>query len=235
MPRDVPMPQASWQASLALGFERRDARTILASRRHEGPLVVQKTLHPEGDLCCHGIVVHPPGGIAGGDALEIDIRAAAASHALLTTPGAAKWYRSGGPWATQSVRIDVEASRDLRVRADAGQLRRALLNLTRNAVTAAARAHPDGSGHVALRAEARPESGRVLIQVDDDGAGVEPSLREKIFTPFFTTREKGTGLGLAFVQEIVRDHGGTIQVEDGPGGGARFWFELPTTASRSKT
>ena len=110
MPRDVPMPQASWRASLALGFERRDARTILASRRHDGPLVVQKTLHPEGDLCCHGIVVHPPGGIAGGDALEIDIRAAAASHALLTTPGAAKWYRSGGPWATQSVRIDVEAN-----------------------------------------------------------------------------------------------------------------------------
>jgi len=107
MPRDVPMPQASWRASLALGFERRDARTILASRRHEGPLVVQKVLYPEGDLCCHGIVVHPPGGIAGGDALELDVRAATDSHALLTTPGATKWYRSAGAWASQRVRIDI--------------------------------------------------------------------------------------------------------------------------------
>ena len=110
MPRDVPMPQASWRASLALGFERRDARTILASRRHEGPLVVQKALHPEGDDVCHAIVVHPPGGIAGGDTLELDVQAAVDSHALLTTPGAAKWYRSAGPWASQRVRIEVDAN-----------------------------------------------------------------------------------------------------------------------------
>jgi urease accessory protein len=58
---------------------------------------------------CHAIVVHPPGGIAGGDSLELDVRAARDSHALLTTPGAAKWYRRAGPWAAQRVRIDVEA------------------------------------------------------------------------------------------------------------------------------
>jgi len=110
MPRDVPMPQASWSASLALAFERRDGRSILASRRHDGPLVVQKTFHPEGHEVCHGIVVHPPGGIAGGDTLEIQIQADTDAHALLTTPGAAKWYRSSGPWASQRVRLDIAAN-----------------------------------------------------------------------------------------------------------------------------
>jgi two-component system sensor histidine kinase FlrB len=56
---------------------------------------------------------------------------------------------------------------------------------------------------------------------------VAPELREKIFTPFFTTREKGTGLGLAFVREIVREHGGEVDVRDAPGGGSVFSFELP--------
>ena len=110
MPRDAPILQAPWRARLALGFERRDARTVLATRSHEGPLVVQKPFHPEGDEVCHSIVVHPPGGIAGGDSLEIDVRAGERAHALLTTPGAAKWYRSAGARATQSVRIDAASN-----------------------------------------------------------------------------------------------------------------------------
>jgi len=98
---------ASWKASLSLSFARDENRSVLARRSHEGPLVVQKPLYPEGDAVCHAIVVHPPGGIAGGDELALDVRAAQGSHALLTTPGAGKWYRSAGPWAKQSLAFDV--------------------------------------------------------------------------------------------------------------------------------
>lgn len=129
------------------------------------------------------------------------------------------------PGGTAPVAVTVDAAAELAVHADAGQLRRALLNLGRNAVAAATRAHPDGSGQVHLRAR-RADGDRVRIEVDDDGAGVDPALREKIFTPFFTTREKGTGLGLAFVREIIVDHGSEVHVGDAPRGGARFWFEL---------
>lgn len=101
-----PVQIHSWRAELALEFERRLDRTVLAKRRHEGPLVVQKPLYPEGGAVCHAILVHPPGGIAAGDELEVDARAGAGAHVLLTTPGAGKWYRSTGAWARQHTRIE---------------------------------------------------------------------------------------------------------------------------------
>lgn len=106
MTRDAPQ---GWQASLALRFERRADATLLAERRHRGPLRVQKALYPEGPAVCHAVVLHPPAGIAGGDELEISVEAGAAAHALLTTPGAGKWYRSAAPWARQTLNFEVAA------------------------------------------------------------------------------------------------------------------------------
>jgi len=99
---------STWKAQLALGFAERDGGTVLAERASDGPLVVQKPLYPEGSAVCHAIVVHPPGGIAGGDELELRVAGGARAAALLTTPGAAKWYRSAGGWAAQRLAFEVE-------------------------------------------------------------------------------------------------------------------------------
>jgi urease accessory protein len=105
-----PVASAGWRAELALCYERDGERTVLAQRRHHGPLVVQKPLYPEGDAVCHSIVVHPPGGIAGGDEIVLSASIAEGAAVLLTTPGASKWYRSGGPWAKQNVRFEVSGT-----------------------------------------------------------------------------------------------------------------------------
>jgi len=81
---------------------------VLAERRHCGPLLVQKPLYPEGARVCHGIVLHPPGGLVGGDQLVLDAHLGSKSCVLLTTPGATKWYRSTGAQARQCLRFTVE-------------------------------------------------------------------------------------------------------------------------------
>ena len=101
---------APWKAELLLGFTARNGKTILSEKRADGPLVVQKPLYPEGGEVCHAIVVHPPGGIAGGDELRLSTRISSSGHALLTTPGAGKWYRSAGPWAGQQLAFEVEGA-----------------------------------------------------------------------------------------------------------------------------
>jgi urease accessory protein len=110
---DTLIDTGAWRAELALEYERRGGRTVLSARRHDGPLVVQKPFYPEGDAVCHSIVVHPPAGIAGGDALTIAVQARENAGALLTTPGAGKWYRSAGPWAQQHIAFDVAAGATL--------------------------------------------------------------------------------------------------------------------------
>ena len=100
--------ETAWQARLALEYTLRGGRTTLTGREHSGPLVVQKALYPEGEVVCHSIVVHPPGGIAGGDALQLQVRLREDTAALLTTPGAGKWYRSAGPKASLAQHFDIE-------------------------------------------------------------------------------------------------------------------------------
>lgn len=107
--RIEPINLQAWRAELALRFARRAAATLLTERRHSGPLRVQKALYPEGEAVCHAIVLHPPSGIVGGDELSIQVTLEPQAHALLTTPGAGKWYRSGGPWASQHCQFEVDA------------------------------------------------------------------------------------------------------------------------------
>lgn len=98
-----------WHASLTLGFADDDGVTRLYNNRHVGPLRVQKALYPEDRKVCHAIVVHPPGGVVGGDRLDIDIGVGDDAHACITTPGAAKWYRANGKCARQNVHLHVNA------------------------------------------------------------------------------------------------------------------------------
>ena len=107
---DEEAARPGWHARLALGFERHSAATRLVRREHCGPLRVQRAFYPEGPATCHAIVLHPPGGIAGGDRLEVELAAAPGACALLTTPGAGKWYRAGGRPAQQSLSVRVAPS-----------------------------------------------------------------------------------------------------------------------------
>src|SRR5271155_4900060 len=99
--------RAAWKAELSLVFRRVGERSVLAERRHEGPLVVQKPLYPEGQGVCHAVLVHAPGGIAGGDALTLNLSLEPDARALITTPAATKWYKAAGRAAHQTGRFGV--------------------------------------------------------------------------------------------------------------------------------
>ena len=96
---------SNWQARLALEFCVKSQKTVLSRREHEGPLAFQKVLYPEGERIAHALLVHPPGGIAGGDRLAIGMKLKDGAHVLATTPGATKWYRSNGQQAKQDISV----------------------------------------------------------------------------------------------------------------------------------
>jgi urease accessory protein len=95
-----------WHANLRLHYTHDGSRTS-ALDRHEGPLRVLQRLYPEGPGICHHVLVHPPGGIVGGDVLTLDARLERDCHALITTPGATRFYRSAGETSTQTVQARV--------------------------------------------------------------------------------------------------------------------------------
>ena len=110
LPADPPATVAGarhWNARLEVGVATRGDASIAVHRRHVGPLRLQKPLYPEGREVAHLLVIHPPAGIAGGDRLEIDVDVGDGAGALVTTPGAAKWYRSDGARARQHVTLKV--------------------------------------------------------------------------------------------------------------------------------
>ena len=113
-----------------------------------------------------------------------------------------------------------------RIQADPDRLKQVLLNLYLNAVHAIGR---DGVITVAVR---ECGDGRVKVSVADSGKGMTAEQLQAIFTPYFTTKADGTGLGLAVVQNIVEQHGGTIHAESAPGEGALFTLYLPVNGQQ---
>ena len=97
-----------WHARLQLDY-RMEAGRCVGRFEHDGPLRILQSLYPEGDGICHNVVVHPPGGLVGGDTLEIAVRAREGAHGLITTPGASKFYRSDGETALQTTHIRLDA------------------------------------------------------------------------------------------------------------------------------
>lgn len=101
-----------WKAHLTLGFEQRAGKTVLATRSQSGPLTVQRPFYPEGDVC-HLYLLHPPGGVVGGDELHINATTRQQANALVTTPGATKFYRNTGKLAQQVQTLTVEKNSTL--------------------------------------------------------------------------------------------------------------------------
>lgn len=99
-PEKTPLDPQGWRASLELSLQPGLGKTILGPTIRSGPLTVQQPFYPEGNVC-HLYLLHPPGGLVGGDCLELDVKLQKKSHAFITTPGATKFYRSSGRTALQ--------------------------------------------------------------------------------------------------------------------------------------
>lgn len=97
----------SWNAKLDLRFAYKNCKTLLKYKQHSGPLMVQKPFYPEQNGCCHVYIIHPPGGIVGGDSLTINASLEANAHTLITTPAATKFYKSNSFSAIQNQTINI--------------------------------------------------------------------------------------------------------------------------------
>jgi signal transduction histidine kinase len=129
---------------------------------------------------------------------------------------------------SRAVKLVVESDSGLRLRADSGHLKQVLINLVRNGADAIV-----GAGTVTLRARAARawlggrETDAVVLAVRDTGKGIPPEVEKRLFDPFFSTKESGTGLGLPIAARIVERHGGVLQYHTRPGHGTTFEVVLP--------
>ena len=101
----------TWNATLALDYTRQADKTV-ARFHHNGPLRILRSLYPEGESICHNVIVHPPGGLVGGDTLDLGFTVGPGAHGLVTTPGATRFYRSAGELALQRTDLLLEAVRE---------------------------------------------------------------------------------------------------------------------------
>lgn len=126
--------------------------------------------------------------------------------------------------AERRVRIVAAESRPVRARCDVRKTKQILVNLLQNALEAA----PE---HSTVRVGAKEEGQRAVLWVEDGGPGLDPSLRDRLFTPGVTTKPEGSGLGLTIARTLAEQHGGHLSLEDLPGGGSRATLVLPREAS----
>jgi signal transduction histidine kinase len=117
------------------------------------------------------------------------------------------------------------ASSKLLVQGDSDLLEQALGNLIKNSLQALAASPPRGAMKIAWKL-GNTETGKVWLRITDNGPGIAPEIREKLFTPFVTTRASGTGLGLSFIKKVIEEHGGTIECPESATG-ACFEIRLP--------
>ncbi len=122
----------------------------------------------------------------------------------------------------KSVSIETAISKGIEVEGDPSKLKQALWNLLINAVEASR----DG-GTIRITLEPELETNSALFKVQDWGSGIPPEIKDRIFEPFTTTKEKGTGLGLALVLSVVEAHRGTVEVHSTPGVGSTFSLRIP--------
>jgi two-component system sensor histidine kinase PilS (NtrC family) len=130
-------------------------------------------------------------------------------------------FRQDPALGTVAVEARPRSGDALAIDGDPGKLRQVVWNLLRNAAEAVTQ------GGTAITVALRREGDRAVVEVSDDGPGIPAEVMPRIFEPFYSTKDRGTGLGLATSHAIVVEHGGTIEVESGAGAGTRFTVELP--------
>lgn len=123
----------------------------------------------------------------------------------------------------QHIELQKQLAADIEpIRLDSNQIEQVVVNILLNAVHAT-----PAKGTITVKSEMRPDANQVRVVISDTGCGIDPENLSKIFEPFFSTKEKGTGLGLAVSYGIVKSHGGHIRVDSQPGKGTRFTIDFP--------